>query len=644
VATIRIRPGTGEPSTDESTAGLGGAVGEDGRVEVALGLVALVTAVIAVTAVCRRLNLATPLVLIAVGIIASYLPFVPEVQLSAEVVLIGLLPPLLYSAALNTSLVDFNANRRPILLLSVGLVVFTTLGIGALVHLLLPTLPWWAAMAIGAVVAPPDAVAATAIGRRIGLPRRIVTVLEGESLLNDATALVALRTAIAATVSVAAVALDFLIAAGGGLLVGLAVTFVVAKVRRRLTDPLLDSGLSFVTPFAAYVAAEEIHASGVIAVVVAGLLLGHKAPILQTAQSRIAERMNWSSIAFLLESTVFLLIGLQARWIIAGVVGGELSLGRVLGICAAVLAGVIVLRMVWTFAVRFLLLRGLQTPYSYTFIVGWAGMRGVVTLAAAFVIPPDTPHRDVLLLIAFTVTAGTLFLQGFSLPWLARWLRVPSPDPAADALARATLLNQATQAGLAALEDMPEDDPHDVAGQIRARMERRDFAAWEQLGTGEAETPTESYARRRRALIDVERARVLEARSTGTVPHEVVAQVLTMLDVEESMLDYSQRERSRLRGGPLLMGQDADAECAHLEAQHKPAAPPQTPGECADCVREGTAWVHLRLCLTCGAVSCCDSSPQRHANAHFERSGHPVMRSAEPGEKWRWCFVDRLTG
>ena len=175
-------------------------------------------------------------------------------------------------------------------------------------------------------------------------------------------------------------------------------------------------------------------------------------------------------------------------------------------------------------------------------------MRGVVTLAAAFVIPDDTPHRDVLLLIAFTVTAGTLFLQGFSLPWLARRLHVPAPDPAADALARANLLTQASQAGLAALDALDEEDPHDVSGQIRARLERRDFAAWEQLGTGDGETPTETYARRRRMMIDVERGRVLEARSTGTVPHEVIAQVLAMLDVEESMLDYSQRERGRLRG------------------------------------------------------------------------------------------------
>ena len=511
-------------------------------------------------------------------------------------------------------------------------------------HLLLPTLPWWAAFAIGAVVAPPDAVAATAIGRRIGLPRGIVTVLEGESLLNDATALVGLRTALAATVSVAAVGLDFLVAAGGGLLIGLATTFVVAKVRRRLTDPLLDSGLSFVTPFAAYVAAEEIHASGVIAVVVAGLLLGHKAPILQTAQSRIAERTNWSSIAFLLESTVFLLIGLQARWIIADVLAGELPVGRVLLICAAVLVGVIILRMAWVFMARALLLRGLyDTPYTYTFIVGWAGMRGVVTLAAAFVIPVDTPHRDVLLLIAFTVTAGTLFLQGSSLPWLARRLHVPAPDPATDALARANLLAQASQAGLAALDALDEEDPHDVSGQIRARLERRDFAAWEQLGTGDGETPTETYARRRRMMIDIERGRVLEARSTGTVPHEIIAQVLAMLDVEESMLDYSQRERGRLRGSEELLALEEAGACEHLRAG-EPDPEPDSPGECLDCVRQGTAWVDLRLCLSCGKVACCDSSPERHANAHYEHSGHPVMRSAEPGENWRWCFVDRLTG
>ena len=511
-------------------------------------------------------------------------------------------------------------------------------------HLLLPTLPWWAAFAIGAVVAPPDAVAATAIGRRIGLPRGIVTVLEGESLLNDATALVGVAHR-----------------ARGDRVGGRGRPGLPRRGRRRAADragdhlrggqgaapadrPAAGLGLSFVTPFAAYVAAEEIHASGVIAVVVAGLLLGHKAPILQTAQSRIAERTNWSSIAFLLESTVFLLIGLQARWIIADVLAGELPVGRVLLICAAVLVGVIVpADGLGVHGPCPAVARAYDTPYTYTFIVGWAGMRGVVTLAAAFVIPVDTPHRDVLLLIAFTVTAGTLFLQGSSLPWLARRLHVPAPDPATDALARANLLAQASQAGLAALDALDEEDPHDVSGQIRARLERRDFAAWEQLGTGDGETPTETYARRRRMMIDIERGRVLEARSTGTVPHEVIAQVLAMLDVEESMLDYSQRERGRLRGSEELLALEEAGACEHLRAG-EPDPEPDSPGECLDCVRQGTAWVHLRLCLSCGKVACCDSSPERHANAHYEHSGHPVMRSAEPGENWRWCFVDRLTG
>ncbi len=392
-----------------------------------LTLVGIVATVIVVAGICSKLDLPTPLVLIVVGVIGSYLPFVPDVALEPEVVLFGLLPPLLYATAMQTSLVDFNAHRRAILLLSVGLVAFTTAGVAVLVHALLPDLGWWPAFAIGAVVAPPDAVAATAIGRRIGLPRRIVTLLEGESLLNDATALVALNTAIgAATVAVAwqTVGRDFVVAAGGGILVGLVFFIVIGFVRKHVTDPVLDTGLSFLTPFAAYVTAEEIHASGVISVVVAGLLLGHKSPILQTAQSRIAERLTWRSIAFLLESSVFLLIGLQARTIIGDAFGGEVTTGMIAAVCGGTLVCVIVLRIIWVFFSRYFLVRprsagGGRPPWTYTFLVGWAGMRGVVTLAAAFVIPPDAPHRDVLLLIAFTVTAGTLFIQGLSLPWLA---------------------------------------------------------------------------------------------------------------------------------------------------------------------------------------------------------------------------------
>jgi CPA1 family monovalent cation:H+ antiporter len=616
-------------------------------VDLVTTLVAIVATVLATTAVCGRLDMSPPLVLIVVGIVGSYLPFVPDVQLHPEVVLLGLLPPLLYAAALQTSLVDFNANRRPILLLSVGLVAFTAAGVAVLVHWLVDGIGWDGAFAIGAVVAPPDAIAASAIARRIGLPRRIVTILEGESLLNDATALVALRTALAATVAWQVVVRDFAVAAGGGLLVGLAFFVGIGLVRKHVTDPVLDSGLSFVTPFAAYIAAEEIHASGVISVVVAGLLLGHKAPIIQVAQSRIAERMNWRSIAFLLEGGVFLLIGLQARSIIRDAGRDDLGGWRIALICALTLLAVIVLRLVWVFFARYALVRpgpdetGRIPPWTYTFVLGWAGMRGVVTLAAAFVIPADMPHREVLLLIAFTVTAGTLFLQGLSLPWLARVLRVPAPDPGADALARANLLHQASQAGLAKLDELEEEDPHEVSETIRDRVRRRDYAAWEQVNATSAETPSEIYARRRRLMIDAERRRVLEIRSTGTVPHAVVTEVLAMLDVEESMLDYSEGERARVRASVGTVSR-ADG-CAELEQAPAEVAP-NTPGVCEDCVREGTQWVHLRLCLACGHVGCCDSSPRRHATAHFRDSAHPVIRSAEPGESWRWCYLHELTG
>src|SRR5436190_16128247 len=220
-------------------------------------------------------------------------------------------------------------------------------------------------MALAAVVAPADAVAATAIGRRIGLPRRIVTILEGESLFNDATALVALRTAVAAGaggVEMWRVGTDFLVASIGGAAIGFVVFVIVARMRRHVTDPILDTAMSFVVPYATYIGSEELHSSGVVSVVVTGLLLGHKAPIIQTAQSRIAERMNWRTIAYFLENTVFLLIGLQAQWILQGVRDGGTSAGRVVLVCGLTLLTAIVLRMGWVFLARYLLIRPSADP------------------------------------------------------------------------------------------------------------------------------------------------------------------------------------------------------------------------------------------------------------------------------------------
>ncbi|HSV38860.1 MAG TPA: Na+/H+ antiporter [Nocardioidaceae bacterium] len=624
---------------------------------VAIWVVSLASAVIAVTGVCRRFDLSAPVTLIVVGMGASYLPFVPEVHLTAEVVLLGLLPPLLYSAALQTSLVDFTANKRPILLLAIGLVAFTALGVGALLHWLIPGLTWPAAFAIGAVVAPPDAVAATTIARRIGLPRRLVSILEGESLLNDATALVALSTALLAAkeeFSLANMGLDFLRVSVIGVAVGLLVFVGIGWVRKHVSDPVMDTSVSLVTPFIAYVLAEELHASGVLAVVVAGLLLGHKAPILQTAGSRIAERLNWHTISFILENLVFLLIGLQARWILADVADSSLSTGRIVLVCAAALVAVIVLRMAWVFPARYLLVRpapdasGKRPPATHTFVLGWAGMRGVVTLAAAFVIPESFPHHEVLLLIALVVTAGTLFLQGLTLPYVVKWLKVPAPDPREDALARAGLFQQATAAGLVWLNNQEEtDDPHQTRAMLRHRVEQRDFAAWERLGTGEvdSETPSEAYARMRLQMLQAERARVLQIRSEGRVPHEVVEDVLRALDVEESMIDVRMERNDQLRTAVASVGTAVHADtCDHLDeaAPVQPTFPERR--ECVDCIAEGTTWVHLRVCLHCNEIRCCDSSPRRHTTAHFHATGHPVVQSAEPDEGWRWCYVDELLG
>jgi monovalent cation/hydrogen antiporter len=620
-------------------------------VDVALFLVWLAVGVLAGVAVARWLGIPAPLVLVVAGVCASFLPFVPQVHLEPEVVLLGLLPPLLYSAAVTSSLVDFNVHRRAILALSVGAVLFTTAGVGLVVHALMPGVSWPIALALGAVVAPPDAVAATAIGRNIGLPRRVVTILEGESLFNDATALVSLRTAIAAAgvgVEMWEVGADFVVAAGGGILIGLAAVLIVSRMRRHITDSVLDVALSLVVPFACFLLAEEVHASGVVAVVVAGLLLGHKAPILQTAQSRIAERINWRTIAFLLENTVFALIGLQAQWLVQDLADSDLSGARIAAVCLATLAACIVLRLVWVYISRWMLVRpgpdpatGRRPPITETFIVGWAGMRGVVTLAAAFLIPRDTEHLEVLLMAAFTVVAGTLLIQGLSLPVVARRLKVPSPDPLDDALARATLLQQASKAALEELEEMEYDDQAGVVDLIRQRLDQRNFAAWERLGTqADKESPAALYYRIRSELIDAERRRILEIRGSGNVPSQVVADVLAMLDIEESMLDRAEEERDETQAYAARRWKIGE-NCADLNRY--PAVDEHPATYCQACVEEGTPWVSLRRCLKCGNVACCDSSPRQHATRHFHEQQHPVMQSAEPGEDWRWCYVHHLT-
>jgi len=617
-------------------------------------MLALVMAVAVVAGAAKRLGFSPPLVLVVIGFAAALVPGVPDYELDPDVVLLGLLPPLLYAAAIRTSLLDVRANYQAIGVLAVGAVIFTTLAVGGAAWLLIPGLELPAALALGAIVAPPDALSATTIARRVSMPRRIVPILEGESLLNDAAALVALRAAvvgITATVGVWHVAGDFALAAGGGLAVGLVAAFLLGLVRRHVEDPVLDTTLSFVAPFLAYLPAEAIHGSGVIAVVVTGLLLGHKSPVLQSAASRLSEQTNWRTVQFLLENLVFLLIGLQLPDILSATGGNEVGLTRLIVICLGVLAMTIVSRLVWVFAATAAYRFGPQSlrrrawDWSHAALVSWAGMRGVVTLAAAFLLPADTPQRDILVLAAVVVVAGTLLLQGTTLPALVRRLGLPGPDAAEDSLQEAELLSQAARAGLHRLEELlgPEDDEN-VIEQLKTRNDQRANAAWERLGQGSqiGETPTETYRRLRLEMLSAEREVVLKARRTGSADEEVLRDVLMALDAEESLLD-------RLSDKNVAVNQDLRARargsgsCRHLSAA-APSVQARTPEGCESCLEEGTRWVHLRVCLTCGRVGCCDSSPQRHATGHFHDTEHPVMRSFEPGEAWRWCYVDAQLG
>lgn len=678
--------------------------------ETALELVVLAAVVVGVEILVRRTGGSTPLVLVVVGVVGSYLPFVPTVVLDPELVLVGLLPPLLYAAAQGTSLLDVRHHLKAISLLSVGLVLVTAVVVGVVVHLLLPV-PLAVGLALGAVVAPPDAVAATAVARRVGLPRAVVTVLEGESLVNDATALVLLRTALAAAALATAggtaaaegldavgVGADLLLAAGGGVAVGVVVASVAGRVRRRLDDAVLDTTLSFTAPFVAYLPAEELGASGVLAVVVTGLLLAHRAPRQQGARARIAERLTWRTVRFLLEGGVFVLIGLQASDVVGGAFGtaGGVGPARALGVAGAVLGVVVVVRLVYVAVV--LPLAGLHAGRSTRgsgdrvsrrglVVVGWAGMRGVVTLAAAASLPEGTPEREVLVLTALVVVAGTLVLQGLTLPPLVRRLGLGAPDPAHDALLTATVLERLRYAAEERLDGARRaGDGDDVVEELRRRVVGRSERAWERLGRGPdgaggSVGPGErerTWVRLRRQMLQAEREELLRVRDEGLAPDEVLRRVLGQLDVEESLLvagdeeadppdeDAADDVERGLAGAPRPSGGeppptavaatgraallragpagDDGAPCDHLRAA--PAARGEVLADgCDGCLPLGEhGWVALRRCLTCGFTGCCDSSPHRHARAHAGQERHPVARSAEPGEAWRWCYPDELLG
>lgn len=508
-------------------------------------IVSLLVLIVAVGALSRRFGLPAPIVLVAAGVAASFIPFVPNVVVNPDVILFGILPPLLFAAAFRTSLIDVRARRDPILLLSVGLVAFTVVVVGFVTWSFIPGLGIAAALAFGAVVAPTDAVAVNAMTRRARMPRALTTLLDGESLLNDATALVALNAAIAAIVSIVnpwAIAGDFVLAVVVGVAVGVGVGFVLGEVHRRLDSPVLDTGLSFVTPYLAFLLATLLHGSGFLAVVVTGLLLGYRAPLFSSAASRVAGELTWRTIQFLLENAIFVLIGLSLPGILAGASKTGIGVGQTVLICVVVLVTLFLSRMLWTLVVTAAYrwgpkrLRRRSWPFNQNIPVSLAGVRGVVTLAAVFLLPAQTPHREFLQLVAVVVVVGTL-LQSLALPWVIRHLTLPSPNLDQERIEAQLLLAEAQTAGIQALEALETDaiDP-----RVIARLRTNATFLSESLDVATHDPDSESlhasYARLRQVTIDAERTAVLKARAEGRYQELAVRTTLEIIDAEETAL------------------------------------------------------------------------------------------------------------
>jgi CPA1 family monovalent cation:H+ antiporter len=518
-----------------------------------LQLIALLAGSLAVTAVARRSGISPPLLLVVVGLVLSFVPGVPDYTLDPDLILLFVLPPLLYSAALSSSYLRLRDNILPISLLAVGLVLVTTAAVGLVASWLVPGLPLAAALALGAVVAPPDAVAAAAVGRRLRLPRQIMTIISGESLVNDATALTAYRVAVAIAAGAGYGILQgigvFVLAAAGGAAIGWALGWLVHRVRMVLRDGELESAVGLIVPFAGYLVAEKVHASGVLAVVMAGLYLGHRSPHAHPI-ARLQTRAVWQAADTLLESFVFALIGLQLHTVTDAVDGRVAQLALV-GVVLTLVA--VVVRFAWVFPTAYLprrLSRRVRDrepapPWRYPVVISWAGMRGPVSLAAAAALPLTTesgapfPGRNEIVFLAFFFTVATLLLQGATLPAVIRRLRVEGAEHYTDALAEAQAQTEAARAAALRLDELDDGNPLHAAvvTTLRSALEARANAAWERLGSQSDVTPSEAYRRMRREMLAAERAVFVRHRNERRIDDEVFRRIQHELDLEEVMLD-----------------------------------------------------------------------------------------------------------
>ena len=510
-------------------------------IEVVLGVLVLATVL---AGVARRLRISEPIVLVVAGLAVGLLPNAPSFELDPELVFLFFLPPILYSAGYFTSIRDFKANLRPILLLSVGLVIFTTVIVAAVLKYLVPDLPWAAAFAFGAIVSPPDAVAATSIVRRLGVPRRIVTILEGESLVNDATALVLLRVSVAValggTFSAVGAGTDLVVVAVGGIVVGLVVARIAGVFQTRIQDSDLGIVFSLLVPAIAFIPAEALGVSGVLAVVVAGIYAGKIATRSLNSRQRIDGLAAWNVVLFIINGLVFILIGLQLPVILADLDG---SMAELLGLAVAIGVTVIVTRFVWVFPGTYIpraLSAGIRERepnpgWRNVTVVAWAGMRGVVSLAAALALPVDFPERSLIQFLTFTVIITTLVLQGLTLPALIRVLGIKAGDGQLEEERQARLA--AAQAAVARIDQLEREHVghQELIEHLRESYAHRTEHIDISDGTPRDEAEQELLEHReiRRKVIDAEREAVIEMRDRGELSDEVMRRLERDLDLEE---------------------------------------------------------------------------------------------------------------
>jgi len=521
-------------------------------VELILGLL---LAVAGLSLLSRKIPIPYPVLLVLGGLLLATIPGLPRVRLNPELVFLFFLPPLLYPAAIFMPWRDFRFDLRSISLLAVGLVLFTTVSVGYLTHYYLPDFPLAAGFALGAIISPPDAIAATAVAEHLRLPRRIITILEGESLVNDATALVALRFALVAistgSFSITHAAGQFVLVSIGGILAGLVIGVITTWIQMRIDDAPIEITISLLTPFAAYLLAERFKVSGVLAVVSTGLYHGWRIPEIMTSRTRLQAGPVWQMVEFLLNGLIFLLIGLALPEVLRHL--AKRSLGQLIEYAAVISAAVILIRILWVFPATYLprlLFPSIRARDPYpswrnVTIVAWTGMRGVVSLAAALSLPMALPNgdpfpgRDLILFLTFVVILVTLVIQGLSLPVLIRWLGVV--DDGANEKEERLARIKANEAALTRLDELGRAEQIEANALQRLRVEYEDRLR--QLDVfdpvdGEKGTGifSSAYEKLSHEILQIERKTILQLRNENVINDEVHRRIQRDVDLAEARL------------------------------------------------------------------------------------------------------------